>query len=111
MRRRQYSLAVQICRHLRLTDAEGVNRLLTHWACYKIKQGRVDADQLAAEISAKLGQASRVSYSSIALKAIECKQNQLAVRLLDFEHRAAEQVGLVPLQTLQQGSKYSSKTL
>ena len=53
---------------------------MTDWACYRIKHGQVDAEQLAAEISAKLGTGSKVSYSSIALKAIECKQDRLAVR-------------------------------
>ena len=121
--RRQYSLAIQICRHLNLPDVDGINRIMTHWACYKIKHGHMDTEQLANEISAKLGISSKVSYSSIALKAIECKQEKLAVRsaksdsnftnnnsqgffslrltlaiscrLLDFEHRASEQIPLL----------------
>jgi hypothetical protein len=40
----------------------------------------MDAEQLANEISTKLGTGSKVSYSSIALKAIECKQDKLAIR-------------------------------
>ena len=120
--RRQYNLAIQICRHLNMPEAEGIPRIMTDWACYKIKHGHVDAEQLASEISAKLGIGSKVSYSSIALKAIECKQDRLAVRyanqfsilffsflvlhlffyliklfcrLLDFEHRASEQIPLL----------------
>nr|CAG4649949.1 EOG090X01BU [Sida crystallina] len=93
--RRQYSLAIQICRHLNIPDVDGINRIMTHWACYKIKHGHMDTEQLANEISAKLGVSSKVSYSSIALKAIECKQEKLAIRLLDFEHRASEQIPLL----------------
>ena len=78
--RRQYGLAIKICRYLNLSEADGVPRIMTDWACYRIKHGQVDAEQLAAEISAKLGTGSKVSYSSIALKAIECKQDRLAVR-------------------------------
>lgn len=80
MLRRQYGLAIQICRHMNMPEAEGINRVMTHWACYKIKLGHVDTEQLASEISAKLGISSKVSYSSIARKAIECKQDKLAIR-------------------------------
>ena len=95
--RRQYGLAVQICRYLNLSEADGVPRILADWACYRISRrgGQMDAEQLAAEISAKLGTGSKVSYSSIALKAIECKQEKLAIRLLDFEHKACEQIPLL----------------
>nr|CAG4641471.1 EOG090X01BU [Eurycercus lamellatus] len=93
--RRQYSLAIQICHYLNMSEADGVPRIMTNWACYKIKHSQMDAEQLASEISAKLGTGSKVSYSSIALKAIECKQDRLAVRLLDFEHRASEQIPLL----------------
>ena len=82
--RRKYNLAIQICRHLNMPEAEGIPRIMTDWACYKIKHGHVDAEQLASEISAKLGIGSKVSYSSIALKAIECKQDRLAVRYVKF---------------------------
>nr|CAG4643026.1 EOG090X01BU [Ilyocryptus agilis] len=95
IQRRQYNLAIQICRHLNMPEAEGVPRIMTDWACYKIKHGKMDAEQLANEISTKLGTDSKVSYSSIALKAIECKQETLAIRLLDFEHRASEQIPLL----------------
>jgi hypothetical protein len=65
-----------------MSEAEGIPRVLTEWACYKIKHGvgKMDAEQLANEISTKLGTGSKVSYSSIALKAIECKQEKLAIR-------------------------------
>lgn len=80
--RRQYSIAIQICQYLNMSESDGIPRILTEWACYKIKNGlgKVDAEQLANEISAKLGTGSKVSYSNIALKAIECKQEKLAIR-------------------------------
>eukprot|EP00058_Branchiostoma_floridae_P013283 XP_002598771.1 hypothetical protein BRAFLDRAFT_212848 [Branchiostoma floridae] len=33
--RRQYPLAIRICQYLKMPDAEGVSRILAHWACYK----------------------------------------------------------------------------
>lgn len=80
--RRQYSTAIQICQFLQLSEGDGIPRVLTEWACYKIKHGihKMDAEQLANEISAKIGIGTKVSYSSIALKAIECKQEKLAIR-------------------------------
>ena len=78
--RRQYNLAIEICRHLKLPEAEGIHRIMTHWACYKIKCGQLETEQLANEISTKLGPNSKVSFSNIALKAIECKQEKLAIR-------------------------------
>nr|CAG4646049.1 EOG090X01BU [Macrothrix elegans] len=95
--RRHYALAIQICQFLNMSEPDGIPRIMTDWACFKIKSchGQMDAEQLAAEISAKLGTGSKVSYSSIALKAMECRQEKLAVRLLDFEHRACEQIPLL----------------
>lgn len=80
--RRQYSLAIQICRFLNMSEADGIPRIMTDWACYKIKQGhkQMDAEQLANEIATKLGMSSKVSYRDIALKAKEFRQDKLAIR-------------------------------
>jgi len=86
--RRQYSLAIEICGHLNLPEAEGIHRIMTHWACYKIKHGQMETEQLASEISAKLGPNSKVSFSNIALKAIECKQEKLAIRYWCYGNNA-----------------------
>lgn len=34
--RRHYYLAIQIAKHLQLSEIEGESRILAHWACYKV---------------------------------------------------------------------------
>lgn len=34
--RRQYFLAIQVAKYLRMPDNEGSNRILVHWAKYKV---------------------------------------------------------------------------
>nr|CAG4640641.1 EOG090X01BU [Eulimnadia texana] len=94
--RRQYAVAIQIAKYLRLPDSEGASRIMAHWACYKVKnQKHVDSEQLALEISSKLGHCPGISYSSIAREAIKNNRKELAARLLDFEPRASEQIPLL----------------
>ena len=93
--RRIYWLAVAICQYLKIPDIEGSSRVLAHWACYKIQQSSSDEEQLAKSLAQKLGDTPGVSYSDVANHAIECGKNDLAIRLLNFEPRAAEQVPLL----------------
>lgn len=37
MLRRLYPLAIRICEYLRLSEIQGVSRILAHWACYKVR--------------------------------------------------------------------------
>ena len=50
---------------------------------------------MARTIAQKLGDTPGVSYSEIANRAIEWGRTELAIRLLDFEPKAAEQVPLL----------------
>jgi len=93
--RRKYWLAVAICQYLKIPDMEGSSRVLAHWACYKIQQSNSDEEQLALTLAQKLGDTPGVSYSDVANHAIECGKTDLAIRLLNFEPRAAEQVPLL----------------
>ena len=93
--RRKYWLAVAICQYLKIPDMEGSSRVLAHWACYKIKQSDYDEEQLALTLAQKLGNTPGVSYSEVANYAIERGKTDLAIRLLNFEPRAAEQVPLL----------------
>ncbi|CAH1775290.1 unnamed protein product [Owenia fusiformis] len=93
--RRQYCLAIRICQYLNIPEADGASRILAHWACYKVQQTHVDDELVATAIANKLGDTPGVSYSEIANKAIECGRTELAIRLLDFEPKAAEQVPLL----------------
>lgn len=34
--RRLYPIAIKICEYLRLSEFQGISRILAHWACYKV---------------------------------------------------------------------------
>ena len=93
--RRHYYLAIQIAKHLQMSEMDGESRILAHWACYKVKQTQLDKEQIAEEIADKLGYAPGVSYSEIAIKAADYGRKQLAIKLLDYEPNAQLQVPLL----------------
>ncbi|XP_022100529.1 vacuolar protein sorting-associated protein 16 homolog [Acanthaster planci] len=93
--RRQWCLAMHISRFLKLPEADGESRILGHWACYKVLQKHIADEKIAQDIKSKLDTAPGIAYSEIAKKASECGRTQLAVRLLEYEPRAAEQVPLL----------------
>ncbi|XP_033731086.1 vacuolar protein sorting-associated protein 16 homolog, partial [Pecten maximus] len=93
--RKMFHLAIKICQYLKIPDQEGASRILAHWACYKVKQKNEDDETIARAIAQKLGDTPGVSYCDIASQALECGRTDLAIRLLDFEPRAAQQVPLL----------------
>ncbi|XP_033625342.1 vacuolar protein sorting-associated protein 16 homolog [Asterias rubens] len=93
--RRQWCLAMHISRFLKLPEADGESRILAHWACYKVLQKHIADERIAQDIKSKLDTTPGIAYSEIAKKASECGRTQLAVRLLEYEPRAAEQVPLL----------------
>ncbi|XP_074657658.1 vacuolar protein sorting-associated protein 16 homolog [Tubulanus polymorphus] len=93
--RRQYYLAIKICQYQKIPEREGASRILAHWACFKVQQTDVPDEQIAQAIANKLGDTPGVSYCEIANKAIDFHRKDLAIRLLDFEPKAAEQVPLL----------------
>lgn len=93
--RRHYYLSIQIAQHLQLPEIDGESRILAHWACYKVKQTRLDKEQIAERIAEKLGYAPGLSYSEIAKRAADCGRKQLAIKLIDYEPRAHLQVPLL----------------
>ncbi|GAB1599866.1 vacuolar protein sorting-associated protein 16 homolog [Argonauta hians] len=93
--RMKFLLAIRICQFLHIPDAEGVSRILAHWACYKVQQKYESDEAVAHAISQKLGDTPGVSYSEIACKATECGRDELAIKLLEFEPKASEQVPLL----------------
>uniref|UniRef100_A0AAJ7WJY4 Vacuolar protein sorting-associated protein 16 homolog n=1 Tax=Petromyzon marinus TaxID=7757 RepID=A0AAJ7WJY4_PETMA len=92
--RRMFALAVKICELLRLPDPQGRSRVLAHWACYKVESDVPD-EALALLMNRRLGDAPGLSYTEIAARATHLGRRDLAVKLLDFEPRAAEQVPLL----------------
>ncbi|XP_031556502.1 vacuolar protein sorting-associated protein 16 homolog [Actinia tenebrosa] len=93
--RHHYCLAIRICDYLKIQKAEGASRILGHWACYKVQQANVGDEEIARAINAKLGESTGISYTEIASKALECGRTKLAIRLLDYEPKAADQVPLL----------------
>lgn len=93
--RRQFAIAYNICKYLRIPENQGSSRVLAHWACYKVQNSDMDDDTTARAIKNKLRSAKGVSYASIAEKAVKCKKMDLAVKLLEYEQRASEQVRLL----------------
>uniref|UniRef100_A0A6B0VFB1 Vacuolar protein sorting-associated protein 16 homolog n=1 Tax=Ixodes ricinus TaxID=34613 RepID=A0A6B0VFB1_IXORI len=93
--RQHYYLALKIAKFLRIPDTEGTSRILAHWACYKVAQMHVPTDEVARAISQKLESSPGILYSEIARKAVQCGRRDLAVKLLDCEPRASEQVPIL----------------
>ncbi|NXH18219.1 VPS16 protein, partial [Bucco capensis] len=93
--RRLYPLAIRICEYLRLSEIQGVSRILAHWACYKVQQKDKSDEEVAQAINQKLGDTPGISYSEIAARAYDCGRTQLAIKLLEYEPRSGEQVPLL----------------
>ncbi|XP_053327350.1 vacuolar protein sorting-associated protein 16 homolog [Spea bombifrons] len=93
--RRLYPLAVKICEYLKLSDIQGVSRILAHWACYKVQQKEKSDEEVAQAINQKLGDTPGISYSEIAAKACDCGRTELAIKLLEYEPKSEDQVPLL----------------
>ncbi|XP_065519120.1 vacuolar protein sorting-associated protein 16 homolog isoform X1 [Lathamus discolor] len=93
--RRLYPLAIRMCEYLRLSEVQGVSRILAHWACYKVQQKDKSDEEVAQAINHKLGDTPGISYSEIAARAYDCGRTELAIKLLEYEPRSGEQVPLL----------------
>lgn len=93
--RHQHCLAFRMCNYLKIPEEEGTKKILAHWACYKVEQKHLDEEQVAVAIANKLSSTPGISYAEIAEKANQCKRTQLAIKLLDYEPRASQQVPLL----------------
>ncbi|KAM7431223.1 Vacuolar protein sorting-associated protein 16 [Porites harrisoni] len=65
--RRHYCLAIRICDYWKNPKEKGASRILGHLACYKVQQAN----------------------------AVDCGRTHLAIKLLDYEAEAADQVPLL----------------
>ncbi|CAH3162270.1 unnamed protein product, partial [Porites evermanni] len=61
----------------------------------QVQQANVDDEEIARAINSKLGETPGISYSEIASKAVDCGRTHLAIKLLDYEAKAADQVPLL----------------
>ncbi|KAG5894092.1 hypothetical protein JTB14_003948 [Gonioctena quinquepunctata] len=93
--RNHYYLALQIAKYLKLPEKEGTSFILVNWAKYKVSQSQLEEETVARKIAEKLGYTSGISYSEIASTASEYGRKKLAIKLLDYESKASEQVKLL----------------
>ncbi|XP_019868219.1 vacuolar protein sorting-associated protein 16 homolog [Aethina tumida] len=93
--RNNYYLAIQIAKYLNMADSDGTNHILVHWAKYKVSQSQLEEETVAREIAEKLGYTTGISYSEIASTAADHGRRKLAIKLLDYESNASEQVDLL----------------
>ncbi|KAF9976159.1 hypothetical protein BGZ73_009073 [Actinomortierella ambigua] len=89
--RKQYLLAIRICDYLDLST----DRILIGWACSKIKNAVDDDDNICRAVVEKLASRPGLSYSKVAQEAYKSGRQRLAIKLLDYEPRAGDQVPLL----------------
>ena len=92
--RNVFWLAYEICKYLRLDGRKATNRVLVHWAKQLVKTDNSD-DSVARTIISKLSDVDGVSYAEIARAASMEGKPDLAIRLLENEPKASEQVPIL----------------
>jgi vacuolar protein sorting-associated protein 16 len=90
--RNHYALALKICEYLNIPD--GSRQILKNWSLFKVKQIHEDDNLIAQLIREKLGDSSDISYAEIAQCAIDVGRHELAIKLLEYETKASDQVPL-----------------
>lgn len=80
--RRHFALAIEICKYLNMSDEEGIIKILSNWALYKVGQTDVEDDRIAVMIKSKLGDTPGISYAEIARCAIGVGRPGLAIKVI-----------------------------
>jgi hypothetical protein len=90
--RKQYGLAIEIAKHLHLSDC----RIFEHWAYHKIMFEENESDVIA-KIAEKFKDphSMGISFCTIAKKAEELGKTNLAIQLLELEPNQSLQVPLL----------------
>jgi hypothetical protein len=79
--RRHFALAIEICKYLNMTDEDGIIKILSNWALFKVSQTDIEDDRIAVMIKAKLGDTPGISYAEIARCAIKAGRPGLAIKV------------------------------
>ncbi|KFD64326.1 hypothetical protein M514_09917 [Trichuris suis] len=101
--RGEYSIAVACSRCLRVSEEEGVNRVVMHWATENVRNESLSDDLIVSQIRAKSAEFPNLSKAAIAEIAVKFKRTELAAKLLNYEGNLACQV--LMLMTLGQKEK------
>ncbi|KAG5679723.1 hypothetical protein PVAND_009270 [Polypedilum vanderplanki] len=90
--RKHYSLAIQISKHLNLSES----RIMEHWAYHKIMYDNND-NEIVQKISEKFKDPLKlgISFCTIAKRAEEVGKTKLAIKLLELEPNQSLQVPLL----------------
>jgi hypothetical protein len=89
--RQHHYLAYRLCDYLRIKPAS----VLVNWACAKVRQEGVDDNIILDMVTEKLKRVEGVSYATVASTAHRVGKKALAIKLLEREERAGEQVPLL----------------
>lgn len=79
--RRHFALAIEICKYLNMNNEEGIIKILSNWALYKVGQKEIEDDRIAIMIKSKLGDTPGISYAEIARCAIKAARPGLAIKV------------------------------
>ena len=90
VRMRLYYLALPIVDYLKIPG--GQQMVLSHWAMDKVKRSKESDEAIADVIFKRVGPSDSISYASVANEARNYGKTELAIKLLDYEPRSAEQV-------------------
>lgn len=93
--REAYGAASAIAEYLQMPSEKGSLRIMRAWASQKVREAGFDATETANLIHMKLTATPGISYSEIATEAVKRGRKELAVKLLEYETRASEQVPLL----------------
>jgi len=91
MDQNKHLLAIRICESMNISP----RRVYTHWACQKVRKEGVDEETLGNQVCRMLQDKVGVPYAEIADAAFKAGRNNLAIRLIEHEPRACDQVPLL----------------
>jgi hypothetical protein len=79
--RRHFALAIEISKYLNMNNEDGIIKILSNWALYKVGQNEIEDEKVAVMIKAKLGDTPGISYADIARCAIQAGRPALAIKV------------------------------
>ena len=79
--RRHFALAIEISKYLNMSNEEGLIKILSNWALFKVEQKDIEDDRIAVMIKSKLGDTPGISYAEIARCAISAGRDGLAIKV------------------------------
>jgi len=64
-----------------MSDEEGLVKILSNWALYKVSQKDIEDEKIALMIKTKLGDTPGISYAEIARCALSAGRPSLAIKV------------------------------